>query len=394
MAPELAPWKVGGISNVVQKLANAVAQEDSIALTILGTVPHGGQELAEPIPGYHEKIRFLTVAKPSTPEPLYHVQLQIRYRSAITKWIARNPAGVIHFHILPGARTFLGAVSALYSGVPTVLTHYDWPPFEIRHYRARAGHLAHWWLSRPLLSRFPYLVANSRYIESAVRRRYPKANVALIPNGVSWREWQATVAPFPMPRTFRILHWGNLWKKKGVDLLLAAFAELRSHRDACLYVAGDGPDSNDLEWLAKDLGVGESVHFLGKVDQSQLRSLIEAADVAVFPSVYEGFGIAMMEAMASGKPVVTTALGGPQDFISAGIDGILVERSSRAICQALETLAGDALLRRSLGGAARRKAAAYDWSAIAPRYCAAYRRLSGLPELDTAEAPHFSVASD
>lgn len=375
VAAELAPWNTGGISNVVQKLGNALAVESGVKLTILGTVP---LKPHSPPVGYHPAIEFICVEKPGTAEPLRHLQLQTGYRTAVSAWTRANPTGIVHFHILPGARAFLAAAEALHNPNTVVLTHHDWQPFEIPYYPHRWAHRLHWWLSRVLLPRFPYLVANSRYIADAVHSLYPAANLRLIPNGISLQEWPTSNSPRSLAGTPSIFHWGALWEKKGVDILLTAFAILRSHGllDGRLYIAGEGPDAAKLRRMASSLGISEFVSFLGRVDDAALRNLVHGCDIAVFPAVYEGFGIAIMEAMACGKAVVTTAQGGPHDFISHGEDGFLVpERNASCLAKSLEELARQPDLIKRMGQRARRKAQQYDWSRLAPRYTELYKHL-------------------
>jgi glycosyltransferase involved in cell wall biosynthesis len=375
VAAELAPWNTNGISNVVQKLGNALAVESGVKLTILGTVP---RRTNSPPVGYHPAIEFICVEKPGTVEPLRHLQLQTGYRTAVSAWIRANPTGIVHFHILPGARGFLAAAKALHRPDTVVLTHYDWAPFEIPYYHHRWAHSMNWWLIRVLLPRFPYLVANSRYIADAVHSLYPAAKLTLIPNGISLQEWPTNNSPRPLAGTPSIFHWGMLWEKKGVDILLSAFAILRSHGflDARLYIGGKGPDAAKLRRIASSLGISEFVSFLGKMDDAALRNFVHGCDIAVFPAAYEGFGIAIMEAMACGKAVVTTARGGPHDFISHGEDGVLVpERNARCLAKSLEDLALQPDLIKRMGQRARQKTQQYDWSRLAPQYTELYKQL-------------------
>jgi glycosyltransferase involved in cell wall biosynthesis len=391
VAAELAPWKIGGIATVVRKLGNAIAAEGGVKLTILGTVPRDADALPT---GYHKQVDFICVKRPREVEPLYHLQLQMRYRSAISEWVQNNPSGIVHFHILPGARAFLAAHAALKMPGKVVLTHHDWQPFEIPYYQHRWAHRSHWWLSRTLLPRFAHFVANSRYIADAVRATYPNAGVSVIPNGIYTRDWLSKGSAVPLEGYPRILHWGILWEKKGVHLLLSAFARMRANGfpDARLYIVGDGPDSAKLRAAALKLGLGAAVNFLGFVDDPRLRGLLHGCDFAVFPAAYEGFGIAIMEAMAAGKAVVTTALGGPRDFISNGYDGVIAEeRTDVSLLRSMTQVAADPQLAARIGDSARQTALRYDWSRIAPQYVELYCGMIRTCPAPEALAPEFSM---
>jgi glycosyltransferase involved in cell wall biosynthesis len=391
VAAEVAPWKVGGIATVVQKLGNAIAAEGGVKLTILGTVPRESDSLPT---GYHNEIQFIRVKRPVGVEPLYHLQLQTAYRWFVLQWIQKNPSGVVHFHILPGARGLLAAHTALNMTRKVVVTHHDWQPFELPYYEHRWAHTSHWWLSRALLPRFSYMVANSRYIAEAVRATYPNANVVVIPNGIHTGDWLCNQPAPPLEGDPPILHWGILWKKKGVELLLSAFARMRANGfpGARLYIAGEGPDSTKLRLAAEKLALGTSVQFLGFVDNYRLRALCEACHFAVFPAAYEGFGIAIMEAMASGRPVVTTACGGPRDFITDGFDGLIVkDRNAAALQHCMTQVAADREWGARIGNNARQTALRYDWSRIAPQYLNLYRGITLNCPAPAESAPEFSL---
>ena len=376
VAPELAPWKKGGVSNAIQKLANAMADSDEVKLTLLGTVARGCRPSP---PDYNERIEFILIEKPEVPEPLYHIRLQTRYRSAVKSWLRDNPDGLIHFHILPGARALLAAAAALQARARVVLTVYDLAPLEARYHDQPLGHRAHWWLARLLLGRFRQLVVNSQYISDEVRRFAPRAAITVIPNGITLRDWEMNAPPPVAEGSPHLLYWGQLWEKKGVGILLEAFALLREKglRDARLSIAGEGEQTDRLRRLAGDLSLNGSVKFLGAVDHQVLRELVHSCDVAVFPSVYEGFGIAILEAMCCGRPVVTTALGGPREFISNGVDGVLVaERNPASLADSLEQLARQPDLARRIGEKARDKALKFEWRYVAPRYVDLYRSIA------------------
>lgn len=128
---------------------------------------------------------------------------------------------------------------------------------------------------------------------------------------------------------------------KGHDVVLRALGQLQAtHPDVVYVVAGEGDDRPRLERLAGELGVLGATRFLGRVPDDMLPALYRAADVFVMPSSGEGFGIAFLEAIASGVPVVAGAAGGSSDPLRDGLDGRLVapaseEEAADAIADAL-----------------------------------------------------------
>ena len=124
----------------------------------------------------------------------------------------------------------------------------------------------------------------------------------------------------PSPRAaspFRVATLARLHEQKRIDVLLDAFAAaFRDAPDTYLLVGGDGPARNDLERQAHDLGVADRTTFLGTLSRTQVRQLLWDAHLFVLPSAFETFGVVLIEAMATGLPVLTTARGGPEDVVT------------------------------------------------------------------------------
>lgn len=128
----------------------------------------------------------------------------------------------------------------------------------------------------------------------------------------------------------RILAVGRLVPKKGFDLLLRALPGILVRRpDAVVEIAGDGPELDALRRLAAELGVAKKVRFLGSVDRDRVRDLLGAAGVFVLPcrsdpsGDRDGIPVALMEAMASGVPAVSTRLSGVPELVRDGDTGVL-----------------------------------------------------------------------
>jgi glycosyltransferase involved in cell wall biosynthesis len=135
-------------------------------------------------------------------------------------------------------------------------------------------------------------------------------------------------SPPATPRSkenFTYLAVAHLSPRKGFDVLIRAFANvLRESPGACLRIGGEGPIKADLIALSKALGVDRRVQFLGELSRNEVSLEMRAANAFVLSSLHETFGVVIIEAMASGLPVVATRCGGPDDIITAGT-GVLVE---------------------------------------------------------------------
>jgi glycosyltransferase involved in cell wall biosynthesis len=198
------------------------------------------------------------------------------------------------------------------------------------------------WLARPILRRARRVLAASSWLADAARGLGAR-DVAVIPSGVDVPGEVGEPAEPP-----EVLYAGRLSPEKGVLELVEAANGLP------LVVAGDGP--------LRDRTPGA----LGFVSHDDLERLYGRAAVVACPSRREGFGVVCAEAMAHGRPVVASAVGGLLDLVVDGETGLLVPpRDPLALRRALERLLGDAELRRRLGAAARERIRArFSWDAV------------------------------
>src|SRR5882762_2526070 len=172
---------------------------------------------------------------------------------------------------------------------------------------------------------------------------------------------------------FVVLHVGSTVERKNVPLVIHTVARLRAEADAYLLQVG-GRFSNDQQQLIERLGLRRFVRTVPLADESTLRRAYRAADVLLFPSLYEGFGYPVIEAFASGLPVVTSGAGGLKEV---GGDAVVVVegRDPVAYVEALETLSDDALRREELIESGRARARTFTWQRTAEQTADVYRSL-------------------
>jgi glycosyltransferase involved in cell wall biosynthesis len=180
-------------------------------------------------------------------------------------------------------------------------------------------------------------------------------------------------------RTPLVLAAGRLVRKKGFEYLIDAMALVP---DAVLAIAGDGTLDGELRERARQAGGGTRVRFLGNVAQQDVGELLAAADVVCVPSVrddggnVDGLPNVLMEALASGTPVVTTSAGGIGSVVTDGVDGVIVpERNAAALAQALGKLIAQPADAQQIGLAGRAAVEQrFGWSRAAAAFEAAYAR--------------------
>src|SRR2546427_371078 len=172
---------------------------------------------------------------------------------------------------------------------------------------------------------------------------------------------------------FVVLHVGGTVERKNVPLVIHTVARLRAQADAYLLQVG-GRFSNDQQQLIERLGLRPCVRTVPLADESTLRRAYRAADVLLFPSLYEGFGYPVIEAFASGVPVVTSRAGGLKEV---GGDAVVVVegRDPAAYVAALESLSDDPLRREELVERGRALARTFTWQRTAEQTADVYRSL-------------------
>ena len=169
-----------------------------------------------------------------------------------------------------------------------------------------------------------------------------------------------------------ILYVGRIEPLKGIEILLRAATLLQCTSDTRVLIVGGSP-GNDAELdrlkaLAVQLDIADMVTFTGAVRQTELPRYYCAADVFVLPSHSESFGLAALEAMACGTPVIVSRVGGLKTFVDSGKTGYLVPwHSPEAFAERLETLLANPALKEAMGEAARAKALQMGWGHVADR---------------------------
>lgn len=192
--------------------------------------------------------------------------------------------------------------------------------------------------------------------------------IRVIPNGVNLAEFGEPSARPESRSSITILYVGRLYAaQKGLESLVRAVALLpRSISVQVRFAGEDWGGAGLIRSLAARLGVRDRIVLLGKLDRPSLLGEYARADVFVLPSLFEPFGIVLLEAMAAGLPIVATRVGGIPEIVSEGRSGLLVEPGEPAqLAEGIQRLCQDERLRRSMGKEGREIACAYSWDTIA-----------------------------
>ncbi len=162
---------------------------------------------------------------------------------------------------------------------------------------------------------------------------------------------------------------------------LHAFAiVLRSHPLARMVVAGSGPLRGALETLAQELGIAAALNFTGRVDNAAMGALYRASDLMINPSLVDNMPNSVLEALASGVPVVSTNVGGVPYMVEHGKTALLVPPGDpQAMAEAILRVLEDAPLARALRDAGLHYVQQYAWQSVRPRLLQVYRAVQVAP---------------
>jgi glycosyltransferase involved in cell wall biosynthesis len=350
-------------------------------------------------------VRTVT-AGPAAPVPKDRLVPHLpEFARALGAGWAEQPPDVVHAHYWMSGMTAVSAAAAL--DLPVVQTFHALGSVKRRHQGADdtspPGRVA---AERAVACRVDRVVATcTDEVFELARLGAPRRRITVVPCGVDTDVFSPDGPAHPRSGRPRLVVVGRLVRRKGVDEVIAA---LRRLPEAELLVAGgpvgsagtdpvaaldDDPDARRLQQAAAAAGVADRVRLLGAVARADVPALLRSADAVVCVPWYEPFGIVPLEAMACGRPVVASAVGGIQDTVVDQVTGLLVPpRRPDVLAMALRRLLATPTQALAFGIAGRdRVLARYGWDRIADCTLAVYEEVlaqrAGAPVPDLADEP-------
>ncbi len=262
--------------------------------------------------------------------------------AALRRLLREENYDIVHFHTkrAHALSAWLGSAPATQKRVVT--RRMDYP-------------IRHGWIDRYLYNRcVDGVVAISRPIADLLAEGgVARGKIRLIPSGVDPAAYENIPPPDGRRSPTAVGTVAVLEERKGIRFLLEAAAELKRRGRSLRYrVAGDGAEKNRLQELARKLGVEEEIEFAGFV--ADVPAFLATIDIFVLPSLYEGLGVAALEAMAAARPVVASAVGGLKDSVVPGETGLLVPPGNApGLADAIGSLAAEPGRMRAMGESGR-----------------------------------------
>ena len=227
---------------------------------------------------------------------------------------------------------------------------------------------------KPIWRKASSLVACSAGLKVRALRFLPSAQIQVIPNGVDLERFHPAEVGKD-PGKLRLLTVGRLSVTKRLPLLLEMVEALRSQgSQAHLTVVGGGALEAGLRQSLAQRNLRDAITMVGRREGSEMPEIYRQHDVFVSASMQEGMSNAMLEAMASGLPIVTTRCEGVEELIAD--NGVVVDAPEpRKLAEAVRRLAADQALRKAMALAARTRASLFSWSCAADQYIEQYHRI-------------------
>lgn len=229
------------------------------------------------------------------------------------------------------------------------------------------------------------VIVNSNYMKNELQRLFglPYEKINVVPNGVNTNLFNEVELDYDFRRQYAmdnekiILFMGRLVYEKGIQNLISAMPKiLANYHDAKLIIAGKGGMIDELRAQVNSLGLGNKVYFTGYLSSKNVQKMYKCADISVFPSTYEPFGIVALEAMLSGTPVVVSDIGGLNEIVDHGINGMKSYAGNpNSLADSILTLLFDPKLCSDVVKNAQAKVKTdYNWQKIAQDTHFAYQK--------------------
>ena len=294
--------------------------------------PYPRYDIAHGYPVYRDYRRTLYPQRILAPErsasrdQRWGLRLYEKYRRKF------GPPDVVHAHNVSNAGFIAQAIREAH-GVPYVITEHNGQFMTAGMAPRRLD------MIRRSIQGLPTMTAVSQALADAIRQKTGVGDIDVLPNVVDSAFLQSPLRSLGSESEIVFLTAGSLDANKNQALLIEAFAARFKGKRCSLRIAGSGPSAPDLRRLAERLGVRDQVVFLGALNRPSMLREMQTARCFVLPSHRETFGVVLIEALASGTPIIATRCGGPQGIVTDE-NGLLVEPGDGpGLADAMEAMA-------------------------------------------------------
>jgi len=389
VSPEFPPFNIGGGGVVVKNLAQNLTRLGCDVTVVSGYYP---------VRSFFDKVKktcsdFRVVWLPLLPTPSSSFQLKTVMPPNIFSFaylikMLRGDYDIIHFHGFGHLLLDVANLCCLILRKKFILTVHGFPrsPFESGRFLRLLYRFYLSSLGRILFKRAVRVIYISRSLVSeALSLGLYVRDFTIIPNGINVEEFNVNFVSDDIKRKwgvsnddFVLVAVGVLHARKGFQYLIKALSLVRKFypRVKLFIIGADLGYGRTLRDLIRKLDLDDRVVLTGFLDSDSKKELMHIADIFVIPSVVEPFGLVGLEAMACGKPIIATKVGGLKEFLEDGKTALFVKpKDVKGLAEAIIRLIENEDLREFLSKNARQEVRRYDWSVISKRYFDLYSAL-------------------
>jgi glycosyltransferase involved in cell wall biosynthesis len=358
----LTPRRGGGVASVINHVVRYTADEVEYSLLTVCD---------------EAELREIRGVYPSTVKIQYVKPVENVAASSLL-YLAKevDDFDILHFHDFPLGRDLPLLLKTYLRGKKLVYSHHI-SLEELIHDRLTLGY--YYSALRGFAGVWEKVIANSVYIleNDLSRFRSLRKKTFVIRNGID-AELIRQTKPLEMDGDPSILFVGHLDYRKGIDMMLEAFYKFVSRQvgaESKLHIVGSGALDKACREYVSHRKLDSKVRFWGSVPEELKFRLIKGSDIVVIPSRYENAPIVLLEAMAAGKPVIASRVGGIPEIVDHEVNGILIEPFTHQIAIAIESLSRNRSLIKEYGKNNEKKASLFTWRRIAKSYAELYKSI-------------------
>lgn len=353
----ITPIVAGGIGSVITNIVNQTI--DNVEYTLL--TGFNSQDMKEAESIYPPSVQIISLR---TSRNFIMDSIRFLKKGPYDKF------DIVHFHDFPMGRELFYFLKLWLNKFKLIHSYHITKETYLKN-KIIIG--SYYFLFKQFWEIWSKIIINSEFMFNDITRfNYNENKTVIIPNGVNIKEIQSAKRIF-LKGDPSILFIGHLELRKGIDLLVNAFKKFKKNQQkAHLHIVGSGSLERYCREFVSSNNLEECVHFWGVLGNLRF-NLLKSCDICVFPSRYEAYGIVLLEAMAAGKPIISTRVGGIPEIIAHQKNGILVKPDSGQLSWAMQFLLDRKDIMEHISNNNLQDVLKYSWKEISYRYYDLYK---------------------
>lgn len=366
------PPAIGGVENHVYNLSYRLSEKHTVTVFTSDIKNTSGlfkmQKVNKPYekPSDNLNVFRLTAYPPNIPYAMTYAIIPSLIRN-----LAKSSADIIHVHGYIALHSDITSIISKLKKIPLVLTVHAYGDRLSNPYKNQLARLYNFTVGKVILNCASKIIVLDPGALKYFSNLEVENKIQIIPNGIEYKKFAKPRLSLDFRQKYNVegkvvLFVGQLQRRKGVQhLLKSALQIIKEVPDTNFLIVGDGDFKRDLIKISNNLEIKDKVKFVGFLAIEKLLEAYASADIFVLPSALEGLPTVILEAMASGKPVVSTNVGGIPSVVENGVTGFLTNYGDeKGLAEKIIYLLENGDVREKMGESGRKKAENYSWESI------------------------------